>query len=112
MPYSSANLPMGAEPTESAGNWVLSGSPQPSPVLPNAVLCPLTQIPGQRRWGLSHGPTQQAVVSSGSMFNKAVATPGGTVEASAVRGLILAARALALLGLMGLDINSSAPDLL
>lgn len=51
-------------------------------------------------------------MSSVTICNKATATPGGAAEASAMGGLILTARALALLGAMGFGINCGAPYLL
>lgn len=67
---------------------VLSGSPHPSPALAlqHAMICPLSQTPEGKRWGLPQGPTQQAAVSSASICNKAMATPGGAAEASAIAG--------------------------
>lgn len=76
------------------------------------MLCPLIQTPERRRWGPHQRPTQQAVVSSVTICNKATATPGGAAEASAMGGLIRTARALALLGAMGFGINCGAPYLL
>lgn len=66
----------------------------------DSLLHPPIGTPEQRKWGLHQGPTQQVQVS---VCNKAVATPGGAAEASAMGGLTCTPRALPLLWAMGSD---------